>query len=240
MKLDANFHPQKVLCVAAHPDDLEFGVAGSVAKWTAEGAEVSYLICTNGCKGSSDRQLSGPELTELRRQEQRDAAKILGVKEVIFFDYEDGLVEVTMELKRDIAREIRRVQPDVVFCMDPTLLYIPDRWFINHPDHRAVGQATVDAVYPLARDHMMFPELLAEGLEPHKVATLLLSNFEKSNFAIDITDFFDTKMKALAAHVSQVPDLEGTTAMLRSWARDAGKWAGLELAEAFVRVDLPK
>ncbi|MFI5240344.1 MAG: PIG-L deacetylase family protein [Candidatus Saccharimonadia bacterium] len=239
MKLDPTFKPRSVLCVAAHPDDLEFSVAGSVACWCSEGAEVNYLICTNGANGSTDRTLSQQKLVETRQNEQRMAAKILGVKEVVFFDYEDGSVEVTMKLKKDITREIRRFNPDVVFCMDPTLLYIPDRWFINHPDHRAVGQATVDAVYPMARDHLMFPELLDLGYEPHKVRTLLLSNFEKSNFAIDITSEFPTKIKALAAHESQIPDLLATEQMLKAWAKDAGKLVGVKYAEAFVRVDLP-
>lgn len=181
--------PKSVLAVAAHPDDLEFGFAGSAAKWASEGASVYYLILTNGNKGSEDRSLTSDQLRDIRRDEQRAAAKILGVKQVFFCDYEDGLLEVTPEVKRDVARIIRQTKPEVVYCMDPTMVYALNGFGINHSDHRAGGQATLDAVFPLARDHLSFPELLTEEkLEPWKVKTILMANFENQNFYVDISE----------------------------------------------------
>ena len=238
MKRDTDFLPQCVLCVAAHPDDLEFSVSGSVAKWVAAGAKVYYLICTDGSKGSDDRNITCQELTQIRRDEQREAAKILGVAEVTFLDYEDGTVEATMDLKRDIVREIRRVKPDTVICFDPTMVYSVSRSFVNHADHRAVGQATLDAVYPLARDHLSFPGLLEEGLEPHKTQTLLMANFNQANFAVDITSTFTTKLKALAAHDSQVT-MDQTGGLVKEWAEACGRHCKCQLAEGYVRLDLP-
>jgi LmbE family N-acetylglucosaminyl deacetylase len=238
MKLDVDFQPERVLCVAAHPDDLEFSVAGSVAKWAAAGAEVYYLICTDGGKGTADRSLTGQAIVETRRQEQRKAAEILGVKDVTFLDYEDGATDVCMELKRDIAREIRRHRPDAVFCFDPTMLYSADYGFINHPDHRAVGQATIEAVYPLARDHLTFPQLLEEGFEPHKTPVLLLMNLDKGNFAVDISETFVTKLEALAAHKSQIADMYNAEQYIHDLAETCGAKVGCALAESFMRVDI--
>jgi LmbE family N-acetylglucosaminyl deacetylase len=232
-------HPKVILAVAAHPDDLEFGVAGTVASYVAQGAKAYYFILTDASKGTADRSLTGQKLTEIRRAEQREAAEILGVSEVFFGNYEDGALEVTQELKRDIVRVIRQVKPDVVLTMDPTFIYSVERGFVNHTDHRAAGLATLDAVYPLARDHLTFPELLAdEGLEPHKVKTLLLTHFDQHNFYVDITATLETKLQALGAHVSQLPDPEVTLSMVRSHAEAQGARIGAKYAEAFVRLDL--
>lgn len=231
--------PKIVLAVAAHPDDLEFGVAGSIAKWVSQGASAYYLILTNGNKGSDDKSLTNDELRDLRRAEQRKAGQVIGLKDVFFCDYEDGLLKVGDDVKCDIIRVIRRVKPDVVLTMDPTLTYDANRGFINHTDHRAAGQATLDAVYPLARDWRSYPELASkEKLAPHKVKTILLNNFEKSNYHENITDFIDTKLTALAAHYSQLPDTSKTLAMIKSWASDCGKAAGCKYAENFIRIDL--
>jgi LmbE family N-acetylglucosaminyl deacetylase len=237
-----NFSPLKpkvVLGVAAHPDDLEFGIAGSIASWVKAGAEAYYLILTNGNKGSADRTKTPAELHRTRRAEQEAAAKILGVKKVFFCEYEDGLLQAVPEVKRDIVRVIRTVRPDVVLCMDPSFLYSASRGFINHPDHRAAGQATLDAVYPLARDHLSFPELLQkEKLEPHKVGTVLLTNLEDSNFFVDITGSIDTKLKTLAAHASQIPDMVRTTDFVRQMAERQGNKIGARYAEGFLRIDV--
>ncbi len=231
--------PRIVLGVAAHPDDLDFSSAGTVATWAAAGAEVYYLVLTNGNKGSADRTADPAALTELRRQEQRDAAAILGVKDVFFCDYEDGALEVTMDVKRDIARIIRQVRPEVVITFDPCMLYNADMGFINHPDHRAAGQATLDAVYPLARDHLSFPELYRdEGLEPHNVSAVLLANFTNQNYHVNITECFDTKIAAIMAHTSQVADPEAMKNMMRTMASRIGASAGVSLAEGFMRIDI--
>lgn len=234
----STLHPKVILGVVAHADDLEFGVAGTVAKMISEGATGYYYILTNANKGSSDRSISSDQLRDLRRTEQRDACKILGVSEVFFGDYDDGTLQVSMDVKRDIARVIRKVKPEVVFTMDPTMIYDIDRGFINHPDHRAAGQATLDAVYPLARDHLSFPELLVEGLEPHKVETLLMTHFGEENFYIDISQHMETKLAALAAHTSQLPDKEATLLMVKRWATSMGSKVGAAYAEGFVRIDI--
>lgn len=231
--------PKVVLGIAAHPDDLDFGAAGSFASWASQGAKVYYLILTNGNKGSADLDAEPAALTELRRQEQREAARIVGAADVYFCDYEDGMLVVSMDVKRDIARVIRQVRPDTVVTMDPSMLYDTGRGFINHPDHRATGQAALDAVYPLARDHLSFPELYkVEGLQPHNVETVLLTNFSNQNYYVDITDSIDKKMQALCAHDSQIPDPYTTQKLLRDIAALSGEKAGCQYAEGFIRLDV--
>jgi len=230
--------PKVVLGVAAHPDDLEFSAAGTIAKFISDGADAYYLILTNANKGTDDRNMPPNMLRTIRHEEQRAAGKILGLKDVFFCDYEDGQLECCYEVRRDIARAIRQVKPDVVVAMDPSVLYSAEHGSINHPDHRAAGQATLDAVYPLARDHLSFPELLADGLEPHKTATVLLVNFEQQNYYVDISDYIDTKLKALNAHVSQVADPDMANGYVRDWAKQNGTKAGVDYAEGFVRIDI--
>jgi len=232
------YQPKVVLAVGAHADDIDFGAAGSVAKWAADGAEVHYLVVTDGSKGSDDRNMTGEQLRAMRQVEQRSAAAVLGAKEVHFLDYEDGALEVTMPLKKDIVRIIRQIRPDTVVVIDPTFLYSSELGLINHPDHRAAGQATVDAVFPLARDHMSFPELLnEEKLEPHKVAHLLLIGLDKSNYVVDITATLDTKVEALKRHVSQFSSVEALTDTIRQRAEMLGSKIGARYAEGFVRID---
>lgn len=231
--------PKVVLAIGAHPDDLEFGASGSVAAWVKAGAEVHYLVCTDGSKGSDDVSLSSADLIKLRRDEQRDAAKVLGVKSVTFLDHEDGLTEANADLKRDIVRVIRDKRPDTVVAQDPLMVYNADFGIINHNDHREVGVAAMDAVYPLARDHLSFPELIAEGLQPHKVKDLLfMGSFdERSNFYVDISETYDTKLKALAAHASQV-DMSQVTVWLDAMTRRLGERGGFERAESFIRLNM--
>jgi LmbE family N-acetylglucosaminyl deacetylase len=230
--------PKVVLGIGAHPDDLEFCIGGSVAKWIAEGATVYYYILTNGNKGTSDRALTPDQLQDTRRDEQRAAAQLLGVKEVFFSDYEDGGLQVSTDVKRDIVRIIRTVKPDVVLTFDPTVIYDSVHGVINHTDHRAVGQATLDAVYPLARDHLSFPELLEDGLEPHCVSTVLLANFTDYNYCCDISGTMDIKLKALGAHASQFADMEHMEQLLRKWNQEWGAESNCQYAEAFIRIDV--
>lgn len=231
--------PKVALGVAAHPDDLDYGMSGTVANWAAQGTDVYYLILTNGNKGSADTTVKPTDLTRTRRNEQIAAAKILGVKEVFFCDYDDGLLECCPEVKYDVVRYIRKLKPDVVLTMDPSVLYAAERGFINHPDHRAAGQATLDAVYPLARDHLSFPELITqENLPPHKVATLLLLNLEHHNYSVDISATIEKKMAALAAHSSQMPDLKAIQDRMRDFASRAGTAMGAQYAETYIRIDI--
>jgi LmbE family N-acetylglucosaminyl deacetylase len=238
MKKIADLHPEIVLAIGAHPDDIDFGFSGSIAAWAAAGANVYYLIITDGSKGTPDRAVATKDLVKAREAEQRAAAKLLGAQDVFFMGYADGELEVTLGLKKQVVRFIRQLKPDTVLTMDPTMVYSSARGFINHPDHRAAGQTVLDAVFPLARDHLAFPDLITEGLEPHKVRTVLMTNFDNHNFAIDITDSLDKKLAALAAHASQMPDLEITKERITEWASTAGKLYGYTYAEVFVRLDL--
>ncbi|HEY1644960.1 MAG TPA: PIG-L deacetylase family protein [Candidatus Saccharimonadales bacterium] len=231
--------PKVVLGIAAHPDDLDFGASGTMAALAEAGAEVHYLILTDGSKGTEDESLTPKELNHIREKEQRAAVKAIGGKQAHFLNYPDAYLEVTMDLKRDIVRVIRTVRPDVVITMDPSMLYSAKRGFINHPDHRAAGQAALDAVFPMARDHLTFPELCTkEGLKPHKTRTVLLTNFDNHNFVVDISKTFDKKLAALRAHASQVGDIDKIEPWLRQRAHDAGAEAGYELGEGFIRLDL--
>lgn len=233
------FAPKVVLGVAAHPDDLDYYAGGAMAAFAKQGAEVYYLVLTDGSKGSTDRDMTPERLRDLRRDEQRKAATLLGVKEVFFCDFPDGELENTLEVKREVVKAIRRVRPDVVITLDPTVTYSVQLGFVNHPDHRAAGQAALNAVYPLARDHMTFPKLLAEGLEPHNTATLLLIGMgvTKPTFAVDIADTLELKYQALAAHESQF-SIQNMKEHIDRLATKAGKPYGYRYAEPFVRIDI--
>jgi LmbE family N-acetylglucosaminyl deacetylase len=230
--------PKVVLGVAAHPDDLEVIAAGSMARFVAEGAQAYYLILTNANKGTSDRSMQPDTLRDIRRDEQRQAAKILGLTDVFFAEFEDGCLSCDVDAKRDIVQIIRQVRPDVVITFDPTFIFSSEMGIINHADHRAAGQATLDAVYPLARDHLSFPELFKKGLEPHKVRTILMSNFETQNFYIDISDYLETKLAALRCHTSQFAEPDFVCNFVRSQAEKHGAKVGASHAEGFIRVDL--
>lgn len=238
---DAPFTPKVVLAVVAHPDDIEFCAAGSVIRWIEAGTDVHYLILTSGCNGTSDRSLSPEQVTIQREDEQRAAAKLLGVKNVYFCDYQDCHLATRNDVKRDIVRTIRKVRPDTVITMDPTMYYSIRRGTINHSDHRAAGQATLDAVFPLSRDHLAFPELIAkEKLQPHKVSTILLVNYDKANFYVDISKYIDKKIAALRLHESQFPDIANLEKIVRTYARDCGEECHTPYAEAFIRLNIPE
>jgi len=232
-----NFSPQIVLGIAAHPDDLDFSASGSFAKWANDGAEVYYLIITDGSKGTNDRSLTSKELVRMRQDEQINAAKAVGAKDVFFLDYPDAMLEVTMDLKRDIVRVIRKIKPDTVVTTDPTVLYELGWNFINHSDHRAAGQAAIDSVFPLARDFLVFPELISkEGLEPHKVKNLLLVNFTKANLVIDISSTIEKKLSALREHKSQIS--EDSIKMITERSKNMAKEDGFDYAERFVKIEV--
>jgi LmbE family N-acetylglucosaminyl deacetylase len=229
--------PKIVLGIAAHPDDLDVGAGGTIANFASLGADIHYLILTDGGKGSDDETVTTAQLVEIRHNEQKTALEMIGGKTIEFLDYPDGELEVTMQLKRQIVQHIRHIKPDVVITMDPTVIYSAENGIINHPDHRAAGQAVLDAVFPLARDRLTFPELHDAGYLAHKTATILLVNFNQSNFAVDITNTFDTKVQALKAHVSQFGDFDGS-GWLKEFAHTQGKKYGYELAEGFMRIDI--
>ncbi len=224
-------HHRKVLVIVAHPDDAEFGAAGTVARWAREGAEVTYLICTDGNRGSNDPEMTPEKLTKLRHAEQRAAAGHLGVRDVVFLGYDDGSLQPTLDLRRQLTRWIRRCRPDVVICPDPTRRFGGQR-YINHPDHRACGEAALDAVMPSASTRLIFPELLEENLEPYTVKEVYLTGANEPDTYMDITGTIDLKIAALGEHKSQLGD-RSDLEWVRQRARDLAKDHGCEYAEAF-------
>lgn len=230
---------KKVLVVVAHPDDIDFGAAGTIARFTDAGTQVTYCLVTDGDAGGFDREVDNGGMAALRRAEQAAAAKCVGVSDLRFLGYRDGMVEQTLGLRRDITRVIRQVRPDLVITTTPERNYV--RISPSHPDHRAVGGATLDAVYPDARNPYAFPELLAdEGLEAWTVREVWLSGGPTANHYVDITDRFDRKVNALRAHASQTGHMEDLPGMLRGWLSANAKAAGLpegRLAEAFHVID---
>jgi LmbE family N-acetylglucosaminyl deacetylase len=226
--------PADVVVVTPHPDDAEFGVAGTVAKWTREGKQIVYVVCTNGNKGTSDPQIKPDELAKIRQKEQRAAAELLGVREVVFLGNQDQGLEDTPQFRKQIVRMIRRYRPQTVVTADPYRRYI---W---HRDHRIAGQVTIDAVFPYARDHLAYPELIEEGLQPHKVKEMLFWASENINYLSDITATFDLKLAALRCHESQVKSMKVSD--LEDWLRkrcqDLAEGEAFELAEAFHREEI--
>lgn len=224
---------KRALVVAAHPDDSEFGAAGTVALMVRDGWDVYYLICTDGSKGSEDPAMTPDKLVPIRREEQRAAASVLGVREVFFLDYVDGDLTYTREFMRDIVKAIRTIRPHTVFSHDPN--QIVRNSFINHPDHRAAGTVALDAVYPLARNRPSFPELLKEGLEPFSASEVLLWSASDINHKVDITDVIDIKLEALRKHASQLSEMDSRLEELRSfWRDDDGRYT-----ENFRRIQIP-
>ena len=231
--------PERVLVVAAHPDDIEFGAAGTVARWVAEGAMVRYLLVTRGDKGSDDPSADVAALARLREEEQRAAAAELGVDGVDFLDEPDGQVEASLALRERITHAIRAFRPEIVMTHDPTVLFVNNEW-VNHPDHRAVGEATVDAVFPTARDPLNFPEHLEGGLAAWKVAELFLWSTNEANQLVDIGECLDAKIDALSRHASQFRHFDETARWVRRQAETLGERAGYRAAEGFRRVMLAR
>ncbi len=210
---------RRVLGVFAHPDDPEFFAGATFARWAAEGAEITFLMATSGDKGSAEPDMTHERLMEIREAEERNAAAALGVKEVIFLRYRDGELEPSLELRRDIVRAIRQKKPDVVVTTDPTSWY--SEFSINHPDHRAIGEATLAAVYPTARDRLNFLELERdEGLEVHKTRQLYIAGTPRPNKKVDVTDYIETQINSLREHKSQIRDMEEMATRLRERKRD--------------------
>lgn len=204
-----------VLVVLAHPDDPEFFCGGTVARWTSSGRTVSYCLLTRGDKGADDDAVPSEQIAVQREAEQRAAAAVLGVHEVTFLDHPDGYLEPSLDLRRDIVRVIRRVRPDIVITCDPTNFF-PSNRHINHADHRAAGEATLDAVYPAARSALYFPELYYdEELAPHKVHDVYVAGAQHPSIKVDISAYLELKLQALREHRSQIQDYEALAARLR-------------------------
>ena len=214
-----------MLVVTAHPDDVDFGSAGTVAAFTSAGIEVTYCIVTNGDAGGSDRAMSRADMAALRQREQTAEAAQVGVSDLRFLGYPDGRVQATIELRRDISRVIRQVRPERVITQSPDRRW--DFIFASHPDHLAAGEAAVCAVYPDARNPFAHPELLEEGLEPWTVNELWIMAAEGSNIVVETTHTIDRKVAALMCHESQMPDPDGSADRVKAGAKMAAETAGL-------------
>lgn len=225
--------PKRAMVIAAHPDDIEFSCAGTVARWIREGAQVCYVLCTSGDVGIAEAGMTKARAAEIREAEQREAAAIIGVQEVVFLREPDGLLEATLALRKKLVREIRRFKPDTVVCGDPQALWSGDG-YINHPDHRAAALAAIDAVFPAAGQPNLFEELAEEGLSAHKVYKVYVITWDRGeNYTyVDITSTIDLKIAALKAHRSQMGDWDPTESV-KAWAAERARGLEIEYAEAF-------
>jgi LmbE family N-acetylglucosaminyl deacetylase len=226
--------PARVLSIHAHPDDQEFTVGGTLAKWARAGSRIITVCITSGNAGSNEHMppsMTREALAPIREQEQRDACGALGISEAIFLGYEDGVLEPSIALRRDLTRMIRRYRPEAVVCGDPTVRFY-GATYMNHPDHRAAADAVLDAVFPSAETRLIFPELLDEGLAPHKVQMVFIHGSDHPDTFIDIADVLDVKLAALKQHKSQMGEWDPTE-MITMWARQQGARRKLRAAESY-------
>jgi LmbE family N-acetylglucosaminyl deacetylase len=221
---------QSVMVITAHPDDSEFGAGGTVAALTREGKSVSYCILTNGNKGSSDRSMTPERLVKIREEEQRNAARVLGVETIDFLGFPDCELENTRETRMAVTGSIRRHRPDLIICQNPNRT---KNFGVSHRDHRVAADIVLDCVYPLARDHMAFPELLTQGLEPHIVKEVHMVGWDEPEIVVDISETIDLKIKALLCHVSQIKDVTAMEKRVRERNAELGKSKGFAFAETF-------
>lgn len=223
---------KQVLVIFAHPDDPDFACSGTMARWADEGAEITYCIITNGAAGSNDPSQDLKELIAIREREQRAAAAVTGVKDVIFLGYQDGILEPTIALRRELTRIIRQIKPHVVVCGDPLEYFYGDE-YLNHADHRAAGEAALTAVFPSAPTRPIFPDLIAEGYEPHQVSQVWVSMSATMTEYVDISATLDRKVAAVKCHVSQIGTEWDVAAEMARWAEETGKTANMPYAEGF-------
>ncbi|MGJ3237109.1 MAG: PIG-L deacetylase family protein [Anaerolineae bacterium] len=229
-------HPMNIVVIAAHHDDIEFGCAGTVARWVEEGASVTYVIITDGGSGSNEPGVIRAELAATRKTEQLAAAQAVGVQDVRFLDYPDGTLQPTLELRRDLTRILREVRPERVICQDPRTVFFGDG-YINHPDHRAAGEAALYATFPSSESRPIFPELLEEGYEPHKVSQLWVNLTIEPTHYVDISGTMEKKIASLRAHVSQLGTEDvaeaGALKFIRERNAQSGERVGVRYAEFF-------
>lgn len=229
-----NVTPKSAMVIAAHPDDAEFTVAGTVAAWARAGCRVTYVICTDGNAGSHEPGMTREKLAEIRRAEQRAACATLGVSEVVFLGYDDGQLQPSLDLRRDLVRAIRQHKPEVVVTWDPTSLFIDDE-YINHPDHRAAAQAALDATAPACAMPLLWPEVGS----PHRVSQVYVFGHDKPNVWVDVSDTIELKIAALKQHASQMGDWDPSE-MVKHWDAETGKERGLAYAESYRVITLER
>lgn len=231
MESSAVYIPRRAMFIFAHPDDIEFGTAGTAARWVQGGAEVAYVLLTSGDVGIADLTLTREAAAAIREEEQRAAAAVVGVQEVVFLRHPDGALVNTLEVRRQLVREIRRFRPEVVVCGDPTVWFV-NGTYINHPDHRAAASAALEAVFPAAGQPHLFQELEAEGLTAHKVRKVYVEGWGGGDTWVNITSTIDLKIAALRCHTSQMRDWDPEP-MVRQWSAEAAKGKEMAYAETF-------
>jgi LmbE family N-acetylglucosaminyl deacetylase len=230
--MEENNVPESAMVIVAHPDDAEFTVAGTVAAWTKARCRVTYVICTDGNTGSHEPGMTREKLAETRRAEQHAACATLGVSQVLFLGYDDGQLQPTLDLRRDLVRVIRQVKPEVVITWDPTMLFISDE-YINHPDHRAASQAAIDATAPASAMPLLWPEFGA----PHRVHQVYIFGNDKPNKWVDVTETIEQKIAALKQHASQMGEWDPSE-MIKEWGAETGQGNGLAYAESYRVINL--
>jgi LmbE family N-acetylglucosaminyl deacetylase len=223
--------PQSAMAITAHPDDIEFSCAGTLARWAKAGTHVTYVLCTSGDVGIDEPGMTRERATKIREAESRLAAEIAGAQDIVFLQEPDGLLQPTLELRKKLVREIRRYRPEVVVSGDPTVVWAGDD-YINHPDHRAAAQAALDAVFPAAGQPNLFQELEAEGLKAHKVRKVFVTSWGEGGLCVDIGETIDIKIEALRAHKSQMKEWDPAP-MIKEWAAEAAKGHEMSFAETF-------
>ena len=227
-----DYTPQRAMVIVAHPDDAEFGCAGTIAKWVRDGAVVAYVLATSGDVGIDTPGMTNAKAAEIREAEATAAARVVGVTEIIFLREHDGMLENSMDLRRRLVREMRRFKPEVVITDDPTMMFTPSG-AINHPDHRAISTATLDAVFPAVGQPNLFQDLEAEGLRAHKVRKVYLTHRGEGDDLVDISQTLELKIEALRQHASQLSDPDTMADRLRESAARIADGHGMAHAEAF-------
>jgi LmbE family N-acetylglucosaminyl deacetylase len=228
----SSYIPERAMFIFAHPDDIEFSVAGTAAKWAKHGSEVTYVVLTDGNVGSHDPEMTREQIGQIRRQEQTAAAKVAGAANCIFLGHDDGSLEPTLTLRKQLVKLIRQHKPNAVVCGDPNMYFRSER--LNHPDHRAAARAALDAVFPACEMRLLYPEFEVEGIQPHKVNFVFITTDQELNHFEDISESIDVKLKALSEHRSQLGDMDYSDRM-RERAANIGRQVGLAYAEAFRR-----
>lgn len=228
--------PESAMAIVAHPDDIEFSCAGTLARWANNGARISYVICTSGDVGFDEPNMTKEKAAQIREAEQLAGADIVGASEVIFLHEPDGLLQPTIELRKKLVREIRRFQPEVVMCGDPTIVWAGND-YINHPDHRAAATAALDATFPAAGQPQLFEELAQEGLLAHKPRKVYVTSWRGADYFVDIEETIEIKIDALRAHKSQMKDWDPED-FIRKWAAESGEGKEMTYAEGFRVVTL--
>lgn len=226
------FVPESAMVIVAHPDDIEYGCVGTLARWKRAGSRICYVLCTSGDVGIADTSITRQEAGAIRERESLEAARIAGVEDVVFLREPDGMLENTLELRRKLVREIRRFEPEVVLCNDPTVLFASSNDYINHPDHRAAGQAALDAVFPAAGQPHLFQELEQEGLKAFKPCKVYVMSWGEGTEFVSIDDTIDIKVNALRAHKSQMEGWDPEE-QIKNWAREGAKGKEMNYAETF-------